>query len=139
MVNRCFVEYGRRAVRVICSEFHGEFEDEVCVGCVGGAVNGCCPFGHVFVVGEGGYAGRWLGHDVHELFLQAGVWPVRGHVVAMRSGGSTYRWATVALAPFPRPLEERAMVLELGRTRGGRFGCCCSSLEGRCCAQWGTS
>ena len=72
MVDGGFVEHGWWAVGIVVCEFHGELEDEVCVGCVCGAVDGGGPLCHVFVVGEGRDAGRGLGHDVHEFLLEAG-------------------------------------------------------------------
>ena len=61
---------GWRRVRVVVCELHGELEGEPRIGCIVGALDGRRPTRHILVVREGGYAGRRLGHDVHELFLE---------------------------------------------------------------------
>lgn len=107
VVDGCFEEYRGRAVRVRVCEFHAEFEHEGRVGRVGGAVDGGRPERHVFVVGEGGYAGCGLGHDVHEFFLEPtegismGVWRVgrifgRGEGIPLRDGGITTVCASIS-------------------------------------------
>lgn len=124
MVDWSLVEYCRWAIGVVVGKLHGQLEDEVGVGCVGRAVDGGGPQGHVLVVGEGSYAGRGLGHDVHELLLESGVGSVcrtdqsvglEGSGVDKGSNGRSYRCATFAFAPFPRPFVESAMLSSLQR------------------------
>lgn len=73
VVNWRLEEDRRRGVGVRGAELHAELEDEVLVGCGGGAVDGGGPAGHVLVVREGSDAGSGLHHDVHELLLES-VW-----------------------------------------------------------------
>lgn len=65
-------EDGRGRVGVVIRESEGELEGEAFIGCLGRAYDCCCPREEVAVcVREGGDAGGWGEHQLHQFGLES--------------------------------------------------------------------